>query len=135
MVKKMHKIIINKDPVACTRPRVTRFGVYYPKKYQEYKDYLKDYLISLNLKKLEDNALYLNIIFNIQIPNSMSKKKKQELIGKYVIKKPDIDNYLKSIMDGMNGIIYKDDNQIASINIIKKYVIDNPNSEIEIGYL
>ena len=81
MVKKMHKIIINKDPVACPRPRVTRFGVYYPKKYQEYKDYLKDYLISLNLKKLEDNALYLNIIFNIQIPNSMSKKKKQELIG------------------------------------------------------
>ena len=38
-------------------------------------------------------------------------------------------------MDAMNSIVYKDDSQIASITIIKKYVIDNPNSEIEIGYL
>ena len=134
-MKLIHKIIISKDPVACPRPRVTRFGVYYPKKYQEYKNYLELYLKSLNIKKLEEKALYLNIVFNIQIPNSLSKKKKLELNGTYVIKKPDIDNYLKSIMDGMNGIIYKDDNQIASINIIKKYVLDNPNSTIEIGYL
>ena len=131
----MHKIIINKEPISCPRPRVTRFGVYYPKQYQDYKDYLKEYLISLNLEKLEDKALYLKICFNIKIPNSFSNKKKKELENQYVIKKPDIDNYLKSVMDGMNSIIYKDDNQIASINIIKKYVIENPNTEIEIGYL
>lgn len=35
----------------------------------------------------------------------------------------------------MNDIIYKDDSQIVSINIIKKYVIDNANTEIEIDYL
>lgn len=131
----MYNIIISKDPVACPRPRVTRFGVYYPKKYQEYKDYLELYLKSLNIKQLDEKALYLKVEFNIQIPNSLSKKKKQELNGTYVTKKPDIDNYLKSIMDGMNGIIYKDDNQIASINIIKKYVIEKPSSKIEIGYL
>lgn len=129
------KIIINKEPIACPRPRITRFGAYYPKKYQDYKDYLKYYLTSLNLNKFEDKPLYLNIVFNIQIPNSLSKKKKLELNGTYVIKKPDIDNYLKSVMDAMNSIVYKDDSQIASISIIKKYVIDNANTEIEIDYL
>lgn len=129
------KIIINKEPIACPRPRVSKFGVYYPKKYQDYKDYLKYYLTSLNLNKFEDKSLFLNIVFNIQIPNSFSKKKKLELNGTYVIKKPDIDNYLKSVMDAMNSIVYKDDSQIASISIIKKYVIDNANTEIEIDYL
>lgn len=129
------KIIINKEPIACPRPRVSKFGVYYPKKYQDYKDYLKYYLTLLNLNKFEDKPLYLNIVFNIQIPNSLSKKKKLELNGTYVIKKPDIDNYLKSVMDAMNSIVYKDDSQISSINIIKKYVIDNSNTEIEIDYL
>ena len=129
------KIIINKEPIACPRPRITRFGAYYPKKYQDYKDYLKYYLTLLNLNKFEDKPLYLNIVFNIQIPNSLSKKKKLELNGQYVIKKPDIDNYLKSVMDAMNSIVYKDDSQIASISIIKKYVIDNANIEIEIDYL
>lgn len=128
-------IIINKEPIACPRPRITRFGSYYPKKYQDYKDYLKYYLTSLNLEKFENKPLYLKIVFNIKIPESFSKKKKLELNGTYVIKKPDIDNYLKSVMDGMNDIIYKDDSQIVSINIIKKYVIDNANTEIEIDYL
>lgn len=129
------KIIINKEPIACPRPRVSKFGVYYPKKYQDYKDYLKYYLTLLNLNKFEDKPLYLNIVFNIQIPNSLSKKKKLELNGTYVIKKPDLDNYLKSVMDAMNSIVYKDDSQISSISIIKKYVIDNANTEIEIDYL
>ena len=56
------KIIINKEPIACPRPRVSKFGVYYPKKYQDYKDYLKYYLTSLNLNKFEDKPLYLNIV-------------------------------------------------------------------------
>ena len=129
------EIKLNLEPIACPRPRVSKFGVYYHKKYQDYKDYLKYYLTSLNLNKFDDKPLYLNIIFNIQIPKSLSKKKKLELNGQYIIKKPDIDNYLKSVMDAMNGIIYKDDSQISSISIIKKYVIENPNTEININYL
>jgi Holliday junction resolvase RusA-like endonuclease len=36
-------------------------------------------------------------------------------------KKPDIDNYIKLLFDGMNGIIYKDDCQIVALEATKVY--------------
>ena len=37
----------------------------------------------------------------------------------YHIQKPDLDNIMKSICDGLNGIAYADDSQICS-SIVKK---------------
>ena len=36
-------------------------------------------------------------------------------------KKPDVDNVLKSIMDGLEGIVYKRDAQVTRVRIDKKY--------------
>jgi len=32
----------------------------------------------------------------------------------------DIDNYVKSIMDGLNGIAYVDDKQVRRLKVVKK---------------
>jgi Holliday junction resolvase RusA-like endonuclease len=52
----------------------------------------------------------------------------------YCDKKPDIDNYFKAVTDAVNGILYKDDGQIA-VNICRKVYSLNPRTEIAINPL
>ena len=35
--------------------------------------------------------------------------------------KPDVDNIAKSILDAMNGFVFKDDNQVSKISVEKRY--------------
>jgi len=56
-----------------------------------------------------------------QIPKSWSKKRQLESLGRYVITRPDLDNYEKFYFDVLNGIAYKDDSQIVSIFSQKRY--------------
>jgi len=67
------------------------------------------------------------------IPESWSKKKKLEYQTNTMpkISKPDIDNVVKGILDGLNGIAFKDDNQIWSLSATKQYSI-NPRTEVTI---
>ena len=65
---------------------------------------------------LEDRAYYLKIIFNLKRPKSVPKSKRF-----HPIVKPDIDNLVKSVMDAMNGIVYKDDSIICELSTSKKY--------------
>ena len=39
----------------------------------------------------------------------------------YSDKRPDIDNLAKSVIDGLTGIAFKDDGQIADLHVTKKY--------------
>lgn len=38
-------------------------------------------------------------------------------------KKPDIDNLVKVVLDGLNGLAYKDDKQIVALEAAKGYEI------------
>lgn len=35
--------------------------------------------------------------------------------------RPDLDNYIKAILDGLNGVVWKDDGQVYSVNASKWY--------------
>lgn len=58
---------------------------------------------------------------------SLSKKKKQELIdGEFgFLYRPDADNVAKAILDALNGIVYKDDSQVANLLVFKMYGEEN----------
>ena len=45
--------------------------------------------------------------------------------------KPDLDNYLKVALDGINGVAFKDDNQVIEVRAAKFYST-TPRMEIEI---
>jgi len=45
----------------------------------------------------------------------------------------DLDNLVKAICDGLNGVAYEDDAQITHIEADKLYDAANPRCEIEIG--
>lgn len=66
--------------------------------------------------------------------NQAYRKKERELriTGAHrPIVKPDTDNYIKSTLDGLNGLLWEDDNQIVKI-VAEKYYSDRPRVEIEV---
>ena len=65
----------------------------------------------------------LNCTFYIETPKSWSKKKRSEAMEGRILptSRPDLDNYVKSVLDGLNEILYKDDSQVIEISARKKY--------------
>jgi Holliday junction resolvase RusA-like endonuclease len=68
-------------------------------------------------------ALMVSISFGMPIPASYSKKAKEAAYWGDLkhTKRPDIDNLMKSILDGMNDIVYFDDAQIVHLTSYKQY--------------
>ena len=40
------------------------------------------------------------------------------------MQKPDVDNIAKSILDAMNGFVFKDDNQVSKISVEKRFALE-----------
>lgn len=57
--------------------------------------------------------LSVSLVFCFKRPKTVKRT--------YHCKKPDIDNLQKSVLDAANGILWKDDGQIAKLNSIKVY--------------
>ena len=127
------KITFNITPKATPRPRVAKFGVYYPKEYQAYRKILEQ-LAPLLCKKHFKGVISMRIDFYMQIPASLSKIKREALIEQYHIKKPDCDNLAKGIKDCLEGIAYDNDSQIAELHITKRYDT-KPRIEVELWEL
>lgn len=71
----------------------------------------------------KDIPLEISIIALFPIPQSAGKKLKSSMLKNEVLpaKKPDSDNIIKIILDGLNGVCYHDDAQICRIHFEKKY--------------
>ncbi|RMV69966.1 Holliday junction resolvase [Pseudomonas caricapapayae] len=59
----------------------------------------------------------------VPIAASWSKKKTAQALAGEVMptKKPDADNVLKAICDGINGIVFKDDVQVVNVSLSKRF--------------
>lgn len=123
-------ITLDITPVATPRPRVTKFGVYYPDKYKYYKKALKLLLRSSYKNRLE-GAISLKVCFFMPIVKSTPKKKCEALENSAHLKKPDVDNILKGLLDAMNGVCFDDDSQVYEVNAVKLYS-KNPRIEFEL---
>ena len=94
------KIVIPGRPVPKGRPRFGRNGqVYTPKKTREYEE-----LVGWYAKQCMTEPLEGNIVLHIKV---------------YVANNifPDLDNIAKAIMDGLNGVAYKDDRQVMCLTV------------------
>lgn len=69
--------------------------------------------------------------FHMPISKTERERKKIKP-GDLHIKRPDIDNLIKSVADCMNGIVWKDDSQIVHIGEVRKVYSDNPGIEVEV---
>jgi len=94
------------EPTACPRPKVTKYGTYYPKKYKEFLRKARFALAGL------EPVHEMDICFVIKRPKNMKK-------GTRIAhtKKPDLDNLCKSIFDSLPF----DDKLIHSLRAYKVY--------------
>lgn len=76
----------------------------------------------------------VKILVKKKPPKSWSKKKQREAIAGEIAAtaKPDLDNYAKSILDGMNGIAWIDDSYIVELLQRKEYA-EEDGAEIRIS--
>jgi len=128
-----HVKIFNATPIAASRPKVTKRGTYYAEPYNTFKQNFALWA-KMNYKTILEGALGVNIYFYMPIPKSLSKKKYEEIKGAYHIKRPDVDNLVKAVLDGLNGFAYKDDSQVAQLSVTKRYS-ETPRIEISIKEL
>lgn len=72
---------------------------------------------------LLEGPLSLSIEVRIGIPKSWSKKQRANAASGVFppITRSDIDNFCKVIMDGLNGVVWADDNQVVELYAVKKY--------------
>ncbi|MEK1398602.1 RusA family crossover junction endodeoxyribonuclease [Limosilactobacillus fermentum] len=128
------------EPVEQARPRAVRFGtgvrMYDPKKVAVYKKqlgYLSRHEMQERGLKPFDGELEVRFEFYRQVQSSLSKKERaRRLSGVHrPTVKPDLDNYIKSTSDALNGILWADDNLIISLEA-KKYYAEQPHLMVEI---
>ena len=129
----MIEFTVEGKPVGKARPRVTKRGTYTPTKTKNYDQLVQwSYKNKYKDKPLE-GPLRVDITFYMYIPKNTSKIRRERKIAREILptKKPDWDNMAKSITDALNGLAYKDDNQIVETHIYK-YFSDKPRAEVRI---
>lgn len=109
----MIEFIIESEAVPKARPRQGRNGFYTPSKTIRFEKLVAWYYLKNHGTKHEDEPLKMEIEINVKKPKSCKRK--------LPTVKPDIDNQIKSILDGLNGLAYSDDKQIVEVKASKKY--------------
>jgi len=110
-------------PVVASRARVGRWSTYFPKRYTEFKKEFGELLQEYKATSTTD-LIYVKLDFYVQLPKTMSKKKKAEKEGKHCDNNADLDNYVKATLDSLEGKYYDNDKQIVMIRA-RKYWSDN----------
>lgn len=127
------KIFVEGIPVGKGRPRFTRTGhAYTPGKTRVYENIVR--LRALEAMRGEaplKGAVSVTILARFPVPASYSKKRRVACLqaSEKPAKKPDIDNLVKAILDGLNGTIFEDDSQVVQLSAAKTYA-EVPGCEI-----
>ncbi len=126
------------NPVVQGRPRFSRQGGFV-KTYDPIKSRTYKALIRLELQPLLsdpdftpiDKACCLNLKVFRALPKSFSKKKREEALLGYIrpTTKPDTDNYVKGVLDALNGTALKDDSVVCEI-FARKFYSERPRIEV-----
>jgi Holliday junction resolvase RusA-like endonuclease len=123
------------NPVPKGRPRFSKVGgfmrSYTPKKTSDYETEVRTQAQTVMTREPLETPVAVYLYFRLPIPRSHSKKRQEACLNgsERPIKKPDIDNLAKSVLDGLNGVIWHDDSQIVSLHLTKVYA-RNPGIDL-----
>lgn len=115
------------NPVPKGRPRFSKVGgfvrSYTPKKTSDYEAQVKAIAQQAMTREPLETPLAAFLYFRLPIPKSYPKKRIAACLAgsERPIKKPDLDNLAKSVLDGLNGVVWADDSQIVSLHVTKVY--------------
>lgn len=101
-----------------------RVRVYTPSKTRGYENLVRTIAgDAMGASPPFSGAIGVDVTVVLPIPKSFSKRKQAAAyFGDLLpVKRPDIDNLCKSVLDGMNGIVFLDDAQICRLQVTKLY--------------
>ena len=101
-------------PVPAARPRVGRWGTYYPKTYQKWKSEAAELLRPFwNDEDPTEDALCVAVHAVAKRPKKLTRP----------MPRPDVDNYVKAALDAITGggFIWNDDSQVEVLLATKRY--------------
>lgn len=77
----------------------------------------------------------LQVTVFVEIPTSWPKWKQEAATRGEILPTgtPDLDNVVKSLQDGMNGVIYRDDGQVATVDAVKLYAPQGVAGYVEVA--
>lgn len=121
------RLVMTIEPKPKERPRAAIIGgharIFTPKTTESYEKEIRAAWVRANGDKPEEGPLRARIYFGLPIPKSETKANKLLMVLRKVFptKRPDLDNLIKSVLDALNGVAYKDDCQIVTMLSRKNY--------------
>lgn len=132
-------IVLPGEPVGKGRPRFNSQSkrTYTPQKTMSYESMVKGYAYeAMGGREPITGPVSVIIEAYFTVPQSKSMKAADRRLAEAerlpVIKKPDGDNIAKIILDPMNAIVFRDDSQAWSINVVKMY---SPSPRVRVRVL
>lgn len=124
------RITIANEPVAKGRPK-TRLINGEVRTYTPHKTKQAQISITDRLARHQDKAFVSHIPVKLTVIFFRTKSKYLPARETLPFRKPDLDNFLKLVIDAMNGVLIADDAQITSITTKKRWS-NNGHGHIEI---
>lgn len=119
------------------RPRYTvragRAFAYTPASTRAYESSIRQAWIEQDGRSFGSCPVALILRAYYPVPSKARKAEQEAMLTRKipVSGKPDLDNVLKVVMDGLNGLAYEDDSQITCISATRAYGT-RPRLEVEI---
>ena len=116
------------QPQGKGRPRVGRIGtaarMFTPAKTVAYEGLIAHAAQSAMAgRPMFEGPVVVDMELHCQVPASWSKKKQAAALAGELLPttKPDIDNVVKAVFDGCNGVLWRDDVQAYRLSVVKRY--------------
>lgn len=102
----------NLNPVAASRPRLSRFGAYFSGPYKEFRS---------AAPRVIDPILVGHTPYGGTLEVTIKLFVEQPKATKLLLPKPDVDNYAKAVLDSLNKKLWEDDSQVRTLKVTKAW--------------
>jgi Holliday junction resolvase RusA-like endonuclease len=111
------------EPVPASRPRVSKWGVFYGKRYERFRREMREVLSPFPVAPLA-GPIEVSLEFVVPPPKTVKRE----------IPRGDIDNYVKGPLDSMtsHGGFWTDDEQVVLVHASKRYATEGEPNGIRI---
>ena len=66
----------------------------------------------------------VEVVFEISMPSFWRKSVKAEMVETICTQEPDLDNYVKALLDGMEEVVYHNDSQVGHLDARKEWALE-----------
>lgn len=116
------RFVLDLAPIPCPRPRVSRWGTFYPKPYAIWKKAAMELLAASGLPKFTGPVrLWLDCLCT------------RPKTTKLALPRGDVDNYAKAVMDAMTSAgVWDDDGQVEALHVSKRWAEPGADGRVSI---